>query len=94
MTTTLVACEKTGKKILLLEGYFVADPNTGNWSFVSADAPEASGEYDVAVTKLVKSPEALVDWMAHLNEKTWFVPQKFFDFFTKFRKANKLFGEL
>lgn len=74
--------------------FFVVDMGSAEWSFVSKDAPEKHGDYNVAVANIVKSPEALVDWVAHLNEKTWFDPKKFADFFTRFRKENELFGSL
>lgn len=87
-------CERTDRKVLLSEGFFVAYPGTGEWSFISVDAPEQHGDYWIAVQDIVKSPEALVDWMAHLNEKSWFNAKKFADFFTRFRKENNFFGSL
>lgn len=87
-------CERTGHEILLTDGFFVANPVTGEWSFVSVDAPDQSTDYNVAASEIVKSPEALVDWIAHLNEKTWFDAKKFADFFSRFREENKLFGSL
>jgi len=88
------ACERTGHKILLSDGYFVANPSTAEWSFVSIDAPESPGDYNVAVESLTKSPEAFVDWIAHLNDKTWFDAKKFANFFSRFRKENNLYGSL
>ena len=87
MTAT---CERTGRKISLIEGFFVADSSTGEWSFVSIDAPEMHNDYSIPVDDIVKSPEEWVDWIAHLNEKTWFDAKKFLDFFTRFRSANKM----
>lgn len=87
-------CERTSKSLPVAEGFFVADVGSAEWSFVSKDAPEKHGDYNVAVASIVKSPEALVDWIAHLNEKTWFDSKKFADFFTGFRKANNLFNSL
>jgi hypothetical protein len=87
-------CKRTGHSILLSDGFFVANPGTAEWSFVAIDAPESHGDYNVAVASLTKSPEAFVDWIAHLNEKTWFDAKKFADFFTRFRKENDLYGSL
>jgi len=87
-------CERTGHQILLGDGFFTADPATGNWSFICIDAPEMLGEYNIHITELTKSPEAFCDWIAHLNEKTWFDANKFANFFTKFRLENNLFGSL
>jgi len=85
-------CQRTGNEIQLEDGFFVASPFIGDWEFVSRDAPENHGDYNIAVKDLVKSPGALVDWFAHLREKTWFNPDQFFDFFKKFRNENGLYG--
>lgn len=74
--------------------FFVADCISGEWSFISSSAPEGVNEYWIAVEDICKSPEALIDWIAHLNEKTWFSPQKFTDFFSRFREENSLYGAL
>jgi hypothetical protein len=87
-------CERTGHEILLSDGFLIANAATGDWSFVSLDAEEKSYDYHVAISDFTKSPEALVDWMAHLNEKSWFSPAKFFSFFERFRDKNALYGSL
>jgi len=87
-------CERTGKVILINEGFFAANQKTGEWSFVCTDAPEASGDYNVYVPKILSSPEGFCDWMAHLNDQSWFKAKLFMDFFTRFRKDNKLFGSM
>ena len=93
-TQALAKCERTEKRIPLSDGFFVANPGNGEWSFVSKDAPERRADYNIAVANIIKTPEALVDWMAHLNEKTWFDARKFMDFFTRFRKDNALYDAL
>ena len=92
MSDKTATCERTGEKILLREGFFTANPASGEWVFISKTAPEEHGDYPVPASELVNSVESFVDWMAHLAEKTWFVPVKFFAFFTRFREANKLYG--
>jgi hypothetical protein len=92
MANATAKCERTGKDISLRDGFFTADPFTGEWSFVGKDAPEKSGEYNVAVDDLLSSPKSLVDWLAHLHEKTWFDPEKFFQFFERFRESNGLYN--
>ncbi len=87
-------CERTGKTIPISEGFFVADQTTGEWSFVGIGAPEKYGDYNVPIDDICKSPEALIDWIAHLSEKTWFDGKKFTDFFARFRKENNLYGAL
>ncbi len=87
-------CERTGKHVPIDECYFTADPISGEWEFICKEAPKKAGEYNIAVAALIKTPEALCDWLAHLSEKTWFNPAKFFGFFHRFRKANNLFHSL
>lgn len=94
MTSKTATCERTSKTIPISEGFFVADFTTGEWSFVATGAPEKHGDYNVPVEDICKSPEALIDWIAHLNEKTWFDAKKFTDFFFRFRKQNNLYGAL
>lgn len=43
---------------------------------------------------LLKSPASLVDWMAHMGEKTWFQPKKFFEFMDRLRDDNDLYESL
>ena len=87
-------CERTGNVIQIDDGFFTADPFSGGWEFICEAAPEKRAEYNIPVSDLIKSPEALCDWLAHISEKTWFDPAKFFDFFTRFREANGLYGSL
>jgi hypothetical protein len=87
-------CERSGEQILLSDGLLVCNASMGEWSFVSIDASENTFDYYIELTALVKSPEALVDWLAHLGEKSWFKSEKFFAFFEKFRRENNLFGSL
>ncbi len=94
MSNAQAKCERTEKVIQLSEGAYVATPGTGEWAFIAKDAPEQASDYAIAVADLSKSPEALVDWVAHLNEKSWFDPKKLADFFTRFRKQNNLFKAL
>lgn len=94
MNYKTAVCERTGNKILLSDGAFVAAPGSGEWSFISINAPEQHGDYCIAVAQIAKSPEALVDWIAHLNEKPWFDAKKFADFFTRLRQANNLYQSM
>lgn len=87
---TLVTCDRTGKSIPLEEGFIVARPDTGEWSFLCADAPEKLGDYSIPIRKMVSSPEELIDWLAHLSEKAWFQEDKFFSLFKRLRNRPHL----
>lgn len=93
MNSKTAKCERTGNVVLLTDGYFVADAEA-NWLFVCVDAPDNPGDYNIEVSSLIKSPEAFIDWMAHLREKTWFNADKFFKFFTQLRANNNLYHSL
>ncbi len=82
-------CERTGKKIKMNEGHFVCIKTTGEWSFVGPNVPDGPNEFDIRISDLLQSPFSFSDRMAHLNETEWFDPQKFFDFFTRFRENYK-----
>ncbi|MDD5407122.1 MAG: hypothetical protein PHE73_09315 [Sulfurovaceae bacterium] len=86
-------CQRTGKEIETKDGFFVSPGRSGDWEFISIDAP-SKNDYNIAVEDLVKSPESLIDWLAHLSEKSWFSSEKFFDFMYKFRAENRLYNML
>lgn len=79
MTPAYATCSKTNTAAAIADGYFVADIRSGEWTFESAKALDTGGfTYSVSVRQLVVSPSHLVDWLAHLSEKTWFSSDKFF----------------
>jgi len=86
-----VKCQRTNKEIELVDGFFVSPMHTGEWEFVSKDAP-GNNDYNIAVKALISTPEGLVDWLAHLSEKTWFSADNFFKFMYKFRAENNLYN--
>ena len=74
-----------GEHFLLRDGFFTANPVSGEWRFDSSTEPKKRGEYNISVSDLIKSPESLCDWLAHISEKNWFDPVKFFEFFRRYR---------
>ena len=84
-------CQRTGKEIELKDGFFASSGSSGNWEFVAVDAPEQN-DYSIPVDGLSKNPEAMVDWLAHMSQKSWFKPDEFFDFINKFRNENGIYG--
>jgi hypothetical protein len=82
-------CERTGETVDLADGYFVGHFHTGEWQFNSRDAPSEMHDYNVAVMQILGSPREFCDWMAHLYQKSWFDPNKFFQFFVRFKEADR-----
>ena len=79
MTPDFATCAQMKMPAAIADGWFVADLASGEWSFHGDGAPDPGGlTYSVEVQQLVISPAHLVDWLAHLSEKTWFRPDKFF----------------
>jgi len=79
MTPAYATCNKTNEPAAIADGYFVADIQSGEWTFEGEKAPDSGGfTYSVEVRQLVVSPSHLVDWLAHLSEKSWFSSDKFF----------------
>jgi len=99
MNKKLIACEHSGIKIPLSEGVMACNcgpdvkiKDGGVWVFLCKKAADKSCYYTIEIAELIKSPEALVDWLAHLNEKGWFDAKKFINFFTRLRNENGLYG--
>lgn len=78
-------CERTGKTIPISEGFFVATPSTGEWSFICADAPEELGDYPVKVEEFCKTSSTIFEWIEDLERLTWFKAEKLYDFCDRFR---------
>jgi len=82
---------RTGIDVRLNKGCFVCNVNNGQWEFVSIDAPDKSGDYNMDAEIFFSSPEKLIGRLAHISEKTWFNPQLFFTFISDFRKTNNIY---
>lgn len=85
-------CERTGEVVKIIDGFFTYNVYSGEWNFLSTAAPDDASDYNIDVERMMKSPSALVDCIAHLSEKTWFSADKFVAFFCKFRKDNNLYS--
>lgn len=69
-----------------MKGYFSCpDLEEGEWQFICTDCPD--GEYNFSTLTFFESPRATVNWLAHLHEKRWFDPSKFFDFMQRLRSG-------
>ena len=79
-------CEICGKDLNLLAGYFSCpDVNSGEWQVTCGDCPD--GFYNFSVQSFFESPKATVNWLAHLHEKRWFKPDKFFELMERLRNG-------
>jgi|SRR5450759_2731570 hypothetical protein len=85
MSEMTATSNSTGKQFLLRDGFFTANQASGEWKFTSKTTPKKRSEYHISVSDLIKSPESLCEWLAHISEKTWFDPVKFFAFFRRYR---------
>jgi len=83
-------CEICGKELAFLDGYFsCSDIDNGGWQFICLNCPD--GEYNFSTMAFFESPRATVNWLAHLSEKAWFKPEKFFDFMERLRANGNFY---
>lgn len=66
----------------------------GKWMFVSTEAPEDPDEYHFEIRRFLGTPEATIDWLAHLQEKNWFDANDFCVMMHRFREATGSFSSL
>jgi hypothetical protein len=66
----------------------------GEWLFVSTEAPEDLNEYHFEIERFFRSPQATIDWLAHLHEKEWFDANDFCAMMRRFREATGSYGGL
>jgi len=86
MKEYLLQCEICGKDLELMNGYFACfDVEAATWQFVCSDCPDL--KYDFSVARFFGSPRETIDCLAHLQEKRWFKPDKFFEFMERLRAS-------
>lgn len=87
---TLLKCEICGCELDFLDGFFSCpDMEKGAWQFACIDCPD--GFYDFYVKRFFNSPGSTIDCLAHLQEKRWFKPDKFFEFMHRLRANGKCY---
>lgn len=87
-----VKCENSGNEIDISEGFLTANQYTGQWKFTYDQNPEEQNNYYIYIGEIIESPEAFVDFLAHLRQKPWFNPDDFFDFILRFKQQNHIRG--
>jgi hypothetical protein len=86
-----MVCDQCGKKLDLLKGWIsCSNKDAAEWAFVCKSCPE--GFYDIAASRFFRSTESMIDWLAHLKEKNWFDPRKFFEFMHRLRANGSFYG--
>ena len=53
-----------------------------------------AGHYEIKIDQFFDSPASTVDWIAHLNEKTWINWKVFADMIDRFREATQSYGQV
>ncbi len=61
------------------------------WTF-TGDCTRTTEDYYILFEQFFKSPEATVDWLAHMNEKQWMDWPDFMNMMDRFRAATNSFG--
>ena len=86
-------CEECGKNEATSFSFFPldSDPMKGEWKFV-CDCTIESEDYYIAIKDFLGNPQAAVNWMAHMNKKTWMGWNDFMNMITRFREATNCFG--
>lgn len=82
MSVRCLPCERTGKLIPLIDGYFVASREDCYWQFVSKEAlqPDEDVECELPVASFIKSPEDLIHQLTFLHCQPWFDMNMFMSF--------------
>jgi hypothetical protein len=88
-------CELCHKEPAISFSYI--DPAAGGapsgWLFTCNCANDAESYY-IKVADLFASPAATVDWLAHMQEKTWMNWPNFMTMMDRFREATDSYGAL
>lgn len=86
-----MVCDHCKKEICLFDGWLSCpDVNAPDWQFVCKDCPD--GFYDIPASRFFHSAGSTIDWLAHLIEKRWFDPPKFFEFMDRLRANGGFYG--
>jgi len=70
-----------------------SDSSKDNWKFVCEYTAENEGYYIIIDDFFANPPEA-VDWMAHMQEKSWMDWNNFMEMMSRFRNATDCLGSL
>lgn len=88
-------CEKCAENEATSFSLIITDAalSQGDWRFVCECTVENEG-YFIPISSFFANPPAAVDWMAHMQEKSWMDWKNFMEMITRFRKATDSYGAL
>lgn len=88
-------CEECGKEEAVSFSFIEEDSATGEgqWKFC-CECTSGQEAYYIQFDRFFSKPSAQVDWMAHMNEKTWMDWKNFMDMMKRLRDATDSYGSL
>ena len=95
MFKTKPMCEECGTNEATSFSFIGNNPESfeGNWKFV-CECTIDNEDYYIPINSFFANPPAAVDWMAHMQEKSWMDWNNFMEMMNRFRKATNSFGAL
>lgn len=88
-------CEFCQKMEATSFSHFQLHKSTGasqGWLF-TCKCTEALEDYVIRIENFFSSPPATIDWLAHMNEKTWMDWSNFMMMIDRFRTATDSFNQ-
>jgi len=84
-------CEVCNSQPAISFSFIDGGANPG-WKFTCSCAEEEM--YYITFESFFSAPPSMVDWLAHMNEKTWMNWMDFMNMMDRFREATQSYGRL
>ena len=81
-------CEQCGKNPAISFCYL---GKSEGWKFCCI-CTDNNNKYWIDFNRFFKSPASVIDWLAHMNEKTWMDWSDFMNMIDRFRAATDSYG--
>lgn len=92
------ACEECKKKIatcfVFKDKYVKENEYRMKCYFFCDKCQNESNPYWIGFDDFFNDTASIIDWLAHMEEKTWFDEKDFFEMMRRFRKATDSYGGL
>lgn len=85
-------CEVCQSKPAISFSLLETAPDPG-WKFTCLCTDDEESYY-IKFDDFFSSPPSIVDWLAHMNEKTWMNWSDFMNMMDRFREATQSYGQL